>query len=86
MRIKEASDIRNIGQGVIEMEHPNKLIDSFKGTFGLTGQDKEVSKSARDRYIRLASLAFVAWRFVPCTPRSNLQSSFLYLVASLLNF
>ena len=35
------SDLKNL-QGDIEMEHPNKLIDSFKGTMKVVGMEKEV--------------------------------------------
>ena len=29
-------------QGEIEMEHPNKIIDTFRGTIKLVGEEKEV--------------------------------------------
>ena len=40
--IKVDSDVAKIGHGEVVMEHPNKLIDRFKGTFQLTGGEKEV--------------------------------------------
>ncbi|GMI14936.1 hypothetical protein TrLO_g10401 [Triparma laevis f. longispina] len=41
-QIKEDGDVVKCGHGEVEMEHPNKLIDSFKGTFTLSGAEKEV--------------------------------------------
>ena len=40
--ITGANDIGGVGVGTVEMEHPNKLIDSFKGNFQLLGMEKEV--------------------------------------------